>query len=1015
MILLWGSNARETHPIFFHHLLKGVHNGAQLFVIDPRRTSSAQWADRWLGLDVGSDIALSNTMAREILHAGLANQAFIEHATEGFEAYAESVEPFTLAEGERLTGVPAEVIRETAHALRAGRPRHDLLDARDHRAPQRGRQRALADQPRAALRARRPFRLGAQPAARSEQRAGRRRHGSDPEQASRLPGHRAATTSARSRFEQAWDTTIRPSYGWHLTQMFHGMERGELRTLYVIGENPAQSEADITQTRKLLADLDFLVVQDIVLTRTAEMADVVFPSAASWCEADGTVTNSERRVQRVRKALDPPGEARDDMWIIAELARRLGYDWPEPVAEEVWDELRSLSPMHAGMSYARLEEHGGLQWPCPDENHPGSPLLHDRLWAEPLGGPPAPFSVVEAKGPFEELDADYPIRLTTGRRLESFNTGAQTNLYSSPLHRGESLDLSPEDAERLELSDGEIARVSSRRGSVEAPVRIDPSLRPGLAFMTFHFPDQVDTNQLTIDVTDPKSGTAEFKAAAIRVEKLEPAGVGGLMDLHLVPGAEPTAAESAALDTVLGLARDGWDGGARLSGPEGNTASTGHVARERRHLLLPALWALQERIGWISPGGVNELCRRLTVPPADVYGVATFYAMLAVEPRPARVVHVCEDIACRCNGSDELIAQLEERFGGEGELSADGSTTWYRSPCLGQCDRAPAALVGDAGDEPRERTLAPVTAAAVLDVLAGAEPGPAPVTVLPQAGDPSSAPAAAGGRRRRREASTRTSDDGGYSALRRAIELGPEGVIRELKDSKLQGRGGAAFPTGVKWEAVAAQAAQPHYLVCNADESEPGTFKDRVIVERDPFALIEAMTIAAYATGCERGYLYIRGEYPEPQHALEAALIEARQGGFLGGDVLGAGFGLRDRGAQGCRCVHLRRGDGDLRVDRGIPRRAAQQAAVPGRPGALREADGRQQRRDARQRPRHRPALGRGVCGNGHGRFYGNEAVLSLGPCRAPRGLRGARSGRRFARCSSSREALRATQSCSAS
>ena len=305
--------------------------------------------------------------------------------------------------------------------------------------------------------------------------------------------------------------------------MFHAMERGELRALYVIGENPAQSEADINQTRKLLAELDCLVVQDIVLTRTAEMADVVFPSAASWCETDGTVTNSERRVQRVRKALEPPGEARDDMWIIAELARRLGHDWPEPVAEEVWDELRSLSPMHAGMSYARLAEHGGLQWPCPDETHPGSPILHERLWAEPLGGPPAPFTVVEARGPFEALDADYPIRLTTGRRLESYNTGAQTNLYRSPLHRGESLDLSPEDAERLELADGEVARVSSRRGSVEAPVRIDPSLRPGLAFMTFHFPDQVDTNQLTIDATDPKSGTAEFKAAAIRVEKLEPA------------------------------------------------------------------------------------------------------------------------------------------------------------------------------------------------------------------------------------------------------------------------------------------------------------------------------------------------------------------------------------------------------------------------------------------------------------------------------------------------------------
>ena len=361
------------------------------------------------------------------------------------------------------------------------------------------------------------------------------------------------------------------------------------------------------------------------------------------------------------------------------------------------------------------------------------------------------------------------------------------------------------------------------------------------------------------------------------------------MDIHLVPGAEPTAAESAALDHVLGAARDGWDGGERLPGSEGNTASTGHDARARRHLLLPALWALQERIGWISPGGLNELCRRLTIPPADAYGVATFYAMLAVEPRPQRVVHVCEDIACRCNGSDELIAQLEERFGGEGELSDDGSTTWYRSPCLGQCDRAPAALVGDAGDEPGERTLAPTTAAALLDVLSGGEPGPAPVTVLPQAGDPAL-------RLLRRAATTNdiSLDEyrahGGYQALRRAIELGPDGVIRELKDSKLQGRGGAAFPTGVKWEAVAHQPVRPHYLVCNADESEPGTFKDRVLMERDPFALIESMTIAAYATGCERGYVYIRGEYPEPQHALEEAIAEAGRRGYLGDDVLGEGF-----------------------------------------------------------------------------------------------------------------------------
>jgi formate dehydrogenase major subunit len=338
----------------------------------------------------------------------------------------------------------------------------------------------------------------------------------------KLPGFQDVERDeqALARHEEAYGVPLPRKYGWHLSQMFEAMERGELTHLYVIGENPAQSEADISRTRKLLTGLDMLIVQDIVFTKTAEMADIVLPGTASWCEGEGTVTNSERRVQRVRKALEPPGEAKDDMEILRELARRLGFDWSQQSAEEVWDELRSLSPMHGGMSYQRLEERGGIQWPCPDESHPGSPFLHERLWAEPLEGPPAPFKVVKHSPPVDELDSDFPIRLTTGRRLESYNTGAQSGLYRSPLHRGESLDLSPEDVQRLALTEGEIVRVSSRRGSVEAPVRTDPNLRPGLAFMTFHFPEQVDTNVLTIDEWDPQSGTAEFKASAIRVEKL---------------------------------------------------------------------------------------------------------------------------------------------------------------------------------------------------------------------------------------------------------------------------------------------------------------------------------------------------------------------------------------------------------------------------------------------------------------------------------------------------------------
>ena len=372
------------------------------------------------------------------------------------------------------------------------------------------------------------------------------------------------------------------------------------------------------------------------------------------------------------------------------------------------------------------------------------------------------------------------------------------------------------------------------------------------------------------------------------------------MDIKLIPQAEPTPSERSALDEVLGVPASGWEGGARPTGTDGNTAAGGHAARARRHLLLPALWALQERIGWISPGGLNEICRRLTIPPADAYGVASFYALLALDPRPARVIHVCDDVACRCHGAQDLLAQVEERFGAEGELSDDGSATWYRSPCLGRCDQAPAALVSIAGEEPLERAQAPVTADAVLRLLSGGEPAPAPSAPIPQAGDRSLRLL-----RRVGVVDPASIDEyrahGGYAALRRAFELGPEGVLREVKDSRLVGRGGAAFPTGVKWDAVARQPVRPHYLICNADESEPGTFKDRALLEGDPFAVIEAMTIAAYATGCARGFLYLRGEYPEARHALEHALEQARQRGFLGDDVMGEGLSFD---------VEVRRGAG---------------------------------------------------------------------------------------------------------
>ena len=522
VLFLWGANARDAHPIFFHHVLKGVYRGATLFVVDPRRTASAQWADDWLGLNVGSDIALANAMAREIIHAGLANHAFIRNATSGFEAYRVCVDKYTLDFAEQETGVPADVIRRAAHAYgRADRAiicwtlgiteHHNAVD------------NVLALINLSLLTGHvGKYGSGVNPLRGQNNVQGGGDMGAIP---NRLVGFQDWVTDAavKQKFEKAWGVTLAPKYGKNLTDMFNAMEHGELHSIYAIGENPAQAEADQHRAQKLLQSLDHLVVQDIFLTRTAELAHVVLPASASWCESEGTVTNSERRVQRLRKALDPPGNAKDDMWIICEIARRLGVDWGHPTAEDVWNEVRSLAPIFRGMTYARLEAAGGLQWPCYDEQHPGELFLHSRLWQEPRGGPPAPFSVVEHDPPLERPDADYPFQLTTGRRLDSYNTGVQTGGYTSPLRRPETLDMSPEDLTRLGLEEGDIVRITSRRGSVIAPVHLDSGLRAGLVFMTLHFQDEVRTNVLTVDYTDPKSGTAEFKACAVRVEPRGPA------------------------------------------------------------------------------------------------------------------------------------------------------------------------------------------------------------------------------------------------------------------------------------------------------------------------------------------------------------------------------------------------------------------------------------------------------------------------------------------------------------
>jgi NADH-quinone oxidoreductase subunit F len=387
------------------------------------------------------------------------------------------------------------------------------------------------------------------------------------------------------------------------------------------------------------------------------------------------------------------------------------------------------------------------------------------------------------------------------------------------------------------------------------------------------------------------------------------------LDIHLTD-AQATAEERAAVDSDLGAPESGWQGGHRQSG-ETRAAWNGD-APGRRHRLLPVLHAIHNRIGWISPGALNYVALRLDVAPAEVYGVASFYGMFSLQPRPQVVAHVCDDIACVTRGSDKVCSELEGRLGPAGSPCSGGRAIWLRSQCLGLCERAPAALVTSAGEKSQERVLAPASAEAVQSLIKSAVQGRLPAepdvlnvqTCVPQAAEKSELPLRL--LRRIAEGGASTLEGyqrlGGYEGLRKALELGPEGTLRELSASKLLGRGGAAFPIAKKWEALFLQrhglqqnSDRKHYVICNADESEPGTFKDRILMEGDPFAVLEGMTIGGFVTGAGQGYIYLRGEYPLAAERMQEAIQSAKESGFLGDNILGSGLQFN---------IEIRRGAG---------------------------------------------------------------------------------------------------------
>jgi formate dehydrogenase alpha subunit len=521
LILAVGTNTTETHPVLALRVKEAVRKGAKLIVADPRRIELTDHATRWLRLRVGTDTALFNAMARVIIEEGLESRDFIERHTEGFEEFRRSVQEFAPERAEEITGVPADEIIAAAREYATTKPAAIIytMGITQHTC---GVQNVQSLSNLALLCGN--FGLpssGVNPLRGQNNVQGACDMGCGPTD---LPGYQKITNDdLRRKWEQAWGVKLPDRLGMTKVAAIDAMLEGQVKGVYVMGENELITEAHASKTRRALEAVDFLVVQDIFLTDTAQLADVVLP-ATCFAETDGTFTNTERRVQRVRKAVEPPGEARDDWRIVAELSTRLGYPMSYDDASQIWDEMAGQTPAFTGISYERLEG-DGIQWPCPTRDHPGTEYLHGELWE---GKQTAYFRPVGYAPPAEQPDKEFPFLLTTGRRLAAYHTHTQTG--RSPgirlLLPEETVEINPTDGQRLGIEDGERVRVVSRRGEVTATARFTDRSGEGVVFLSFHFPEQAITNLLTNDACDPIAHTPEYKACAVRVEPVRPARVG---------------------------------------------------------------------------------------------------------------------------------------------------------------------------------------------------------------------------------------------------------------------------------------------------------------------------------------------------------------------------------------------------------------------------------------------------------------------------------------------------------
>jgi formate dehydrogenase major subunit/formate dehydrogenase alpha subunit len=513
LIFVIGSNTTEQHPLVGSRIINAVRNGAKLIVADNRIIRLARHAGLHLRHRNGSDVALLLAMMNVIIAEGLESREFIASRTEGFAGFAASVREWPPARAAAVTGLPADEIAAAAR-MYAGAKLAMIFYSMGVTQHTHGVDNVRCIAALAMLTGNIGREgTGVNPLRGQNNVQGGCDMGALPDLYSGY--QKVADPAVREKFARAWGGDLPETPGLPLTLAMNAAHAGTVKAMFIMGENPLISDPDQGHAREALKALDLLVVQDIFLTETAQLADVVLP-AACYAEKDGTFTNTERRIQLLQKAVEPPGQAKADWEIICELAAAAGFkEMAYQNTAEIMEEIASLTPIYAGVSHNRLLP-SGLQWPCPQADHPGTPILHTKTFTRG----PGRFVPVAYRPSAEAPDDEYPLVLTTGRTYFHWHTGSMTR-RTHLLDREERrafVEIHPLDAAAYGIKNGAPVVVASRRGEVPVMAKISEAASPGVLFMPFHFAEGA-ANALTNNQLDPESHIPEFKVSAVKIRK----------------------------------------------------------------------------------------------------------------------------------------------------------------------------------------------------------------------------------------------------------------------------------------------------------------------------------------------------------------------------------------------------------------------------------------------------------------------------------------------------------------